>query len=129
MDAVIAVISRNQEYADWVCELLADEGYQTIMWMEETTAYDMICREQPTLVLLDAWLEHPHAGEMVLALMHHAAATRNIPAIICTTDVRFIREKADILRDKRCEILPKPFELDDLLTKIRDLTASQQASK
>ncbi len=119
MSLAIAIVSQNQEYLDLIQELLADEGYQTILWTEGKNAYEMICREQPALVLLDLWLEHPNAGEMILRLLQLAPATRGIPVIACTDDVRFFREQADSLRNKHCDILLKPFDLDDLLMKIR----------
>jgi len=41
-----------------------------------------------------------------------------LPVIVSSADSRLLREKAELLREKGCEILEKPFNLDDLVTKV-----------
>ena len=56
---------------------------------------------------------------MVLELMRLDPETANIPVIICSADTQRIRDKEAYLREKGCDILEKPFLLEDLLAKVR----------
>ncbi len=113
---VIAVVDGAVVFLEMMHEFLTDRDYRTILWTTGKDAFEMIVREQPDLVILDVWLEHPCAGEMVLSLMQIDPTTRNIPVIVCTTDACFPKKAAFL--NKRCDILVKPFDLDDLLAKI-----------
>jgi DNA-binding response OmpR family regulator len=117
----IALVGTNEAYLDVVRDYLAEEGYRIVVGTEVQSAYELICREQPVLVLLDSWLEHPQAGEMLLAMLHLGPATKHIPVIMCTTDVRFFRERAATLRSQRCEVLLLPVALDELQAVINSL--------
>jgi DNA-binding response OmpR family regulator len=118
---VIALVSNNQPYIDVLRDFLADEGYHTVVSTKSQDAYDVICREQPSLILLDMWLEHPQAGKVLLAMLHRAPATKHIPVILCTTDVRFFRERADVLRNQHCDVILLPVALDELLAAMNTL--------
>jgi DNA-binding response OmpR family regulator len=118
---VIAVVDAAPEFLELMHDVLADVGYQTILWSTGKDAFEMILREQPDLVLLDLWLEHPKAGEMVLGLMQADPIVRKISVIITTTCRKFVGEKTPLLGDKRCSILLKPFDLSDLLAKIEEM--------
>lgn len=117
----IAVVSRDQAYLDLICQILAEEGYRTLVWTDGKHAYEMICRDRPALVLLDLWLEHRYAGEMVLAMLQLAPDTRNIPVIAATSDVRLFSLVEERLRDTCCEVWLHPFNPYDLLPKIKQL--------
>lgn len=115
----IAVVNDDTAFLNLMHELLTDEGYETIIWIESEKAYDMIRRVKPDLVILDIRMGHPEAGWALLDLIRLDPDTAGIPVIISSADSRFLREKAELLREKGCEILEKPFNLEDLLTKVR----------
>lgn len=120
----IVVVSSDTAYVTMLGKIFADEGYQTSAYSEAQAAYDMVCQQRPALVLLDAWLEHRHGGEMLLAMLHVNPAIHNIPVILCTTDARFFREHAAALQNKHCVLLRMPFDLNELLTTINNLLSS-----
>ena len=127
--AVIAVVERDLAFLEMLHEVLTDQGYQTILWSRSQDAFELIVRERPDLVILDVWLEHPHAGEMVLGLLQADPATREIPVIVCTTDVRFHEQRAETLRDKPYSILIKPFDLSDLLATIEEMIIAARRTR
>lgn len=124
MAQVIAVVSADAAYRELMREVCTGEGYRTILWSEGQSAHEMILRERPDLVLLDAWIEHPDAGEMVLALLRHTPETRATPVLLCATDHHVLHEKADMLAHARCGVLLKPFDLDEALGKIKTTLAA-----
>jgi DNA-binding response OmpR family regulator len=99
-------------------EFLADEGYAVEIVRGEQDAYERIRQQRPALAILDVRLEHPEAGWEIATLLRLDPDTATLPLIICSADAQFLKAKADQLRAQRCEILEKPFMLDDLLAKV-----------
>ena len=115
---LIAVINDDTAFLRLMDRLLRQEGYRTIAWFEGDSAYEMVHREQPDLVILDLRLDNPETGWMVAELLRLDPTTTHIPIIVCSADAVFLREKEQILREKGCDILEKPFDLQDLLEKV-----------
>ncbi|HEY8291255.1 MAG TPA: response regulator [Thermomicrobiales bacterium] len=116
--SLIAVVNDDTLFLELMHDLLTQEGYRTAIWNEGDTAYAMIKEHRPLLVILDIRMERPDTGWMVLELMRLDPATARIPVIICSADTARIREKEAYLREKGCDVLEKPFLLEDLLAKI-----------
>ncbi|MGI8856601.1 MAG: response regulator [Thermomicrobiales bacterium] len=116
---LIAVVNDDTIFLELMHDLLTEEGYRTAIWKEGDTAYEMIKEHRPILVVLDIRMERPDTGWMVLELMRLDPATAKIPVIICSADTERIRAKEAYLRGKNCDILEKPFLLEDLLDKVR----------
>lgn len=114
----IAVINDDATFLELMQELLEDEGYKVIMWREGDGAHAMVRRERPTLIILDLRLEHPDMGWAVLQALTLDPETVTIPVIVCSADVRFLREKEEWLLQHGCMVQEKPFSLDDILVKI-----------
>jgi len=117
--SLIAVVNDDTLFLELMHDLLTEEGYRTAIWKEGDRAYGMIKEHRPALVILDIRMEHPDTGWMVLELMRLDPATARIPVIICSADAQRIREKEAYLREKGCDVLEKPFLLEDLLGKVR----------
>jgi CheY-like chemotaxis protein len=116
---LIAVVNDDTIFLELMHDLLTSEGYRTAIWNEGDRAYEMIKEHRPLLVVLDIRMERPDTGWMVLELMRLDPETANIPVIICSADTERIRAKEAYLREKGCDILEKPFLLEDLLGKVR----------
>jgi CheY-like chemotaxis protein len=121
---LIAVVNDDTAFLNLMNELLSDEGYRTILWIEGDSAFEMVRREQPALVILDIRMEHPEAGWTVLTLIKLDPATAHIPVLIVSADTRFLRDREERLYEMRCQYLEKPFELQDLLEKVESALPS-----
>jgi DNA-binding response OmpR family regulator len=108
---LIAVVDNDLPFLNLMQELLTEEGFRVILHHEGDTAYALIRKEQPDLVILDIRLEHPEAGWKVLELIRLDPETTHIPVIVCSADSS-LREKAAMLQDQR-------FDLDRLLGTIK----------
>ncbi len=125
--SLIAVINDDTVFLKLMQDLLSDEGYQVVVRIGGTSAYALIKQEMPDLVILDIRVEHPEPGWLTLDLIRFDPATTRIPVLVCSADSRQLREKAARLKDMRCEAIEKPFDLDDLLFRVRGiLNRSQQ---
>jgi CheY-like chemotaxis protein len=116
----IAIVDDDKLFVASMRDLLTDEGYEILTHNSGDAAYKMIRKKQPNLVLLDMRLEHPEGGWMVLDLLRLDPQTANIPVIVCSADARFLRAKAEQLREEGCCVLEKPFAIDTLLSIIDD---------
>ena len=117
-NVTIAVVDDDR----WTLHLLelwlAAASYEVIPWSESTTAYEMIRRQRPDLVLLDLHMEEREAGLRVLTRVRADPTTAHIPVILCTSDQVFLRARADRLATLGCDTLAKPYLPDALEAKI-----------
>ncbi len=100
-------------------DLLTEEGYQTKLILASDKAYEAIRKEKPDLVVLDIVMEERSSGWTVLDLLRLDPETANIPVIVSSTDGNFLKSKEEALLAKHCDILEKPFLLEELLRKVQ----------
>ena len=113
----VAVVNDDTAYLDMLRELLDQEGYDTIIHKEHQIVHDVLRRENPDLAIVDARLEHPENSWSIVQLLRLDPRTVHIPVLVTSTDPR-IHEKAPHLVEQGCDVLEKPFDLDNLLTKV-----------
>jgi CheY-like chemotaxis protein len=111
----IFIANDDQTYVELIKELLTDAGYPNVAWHVGPSAFHRIRDEQPTLVLLDINLINPGRGWNTLDALRLHPKTRHIPVILCSTDMRLLDAKADLLREMNCQSLEKPFDIETLL--------------
>jgi CheY-like chemotaxis protein len=120
----IAVINDDTAYLELMHDLLEEqEGYTITICKEADAAYEFVKQAQPDLVILDVRVGHEENGWMILNLLTLDPATRPIPVIVCSAAVHSLQEHEELLQQYDCEVLPKPFDLDVLLTKVRTALA------
>ena len=121
MATCIAVINDDTTFLHLMHDLLTEEGYDTHLFHEGAADYPAVKEVQPAAIILDIRLEQPAAGWQTLELFKLDPTLTHTPVIICSADLRSLQEHAVHLRSKGCEILAKPFDLDDLLTLLHRL--------
>lgn len=117
---IVAVVNDDTQFLRLMEMVLASAGYDTLVFFEGSTAFDEIRHHLPDLVVLDIRMESPEAGWSILDLMRLDETTANIPVVVCSADHEQLLAKADYLETKRASILRKPFDIDDLLNKVRE---------
>jgi two-component system, OmpR family, response regulator VicR len=116
---LIVVMDDDHAYLRLMERLLTSEGYQVLPAHESSQAHELVRRELPSLVITDLRLQNPDAGMELVELIRLDPETTSIPILVCSADSQFLREKGESLREKRCETLEKPFDLDELLAKVK----------
>ncbi|HEX5165059.1 MAG TPA: response regulator [Thermomicrobiales bacterium] len=116
----IAVVNDDTTFLELMEALLSDEGYQTSLMKVTGEAFERIRAIQPDLVIIDIWMQRADNGWEVLNLIRLDPSTAQIPAIVSSTDVRDLEAKAELLRSLNCDVLPKPFNLQNLLDKVNE---------
>jgi DNA-binding response OmpR family regulator len=119
MPPLIAVANDDTDFLGLMGDLLTDEGYRVSIHRVAKDAYEELKEALPDLIILDIHMEMPEAGWMLLELLTLHPDLSTIPVIVCSADVVALRAKVENLRAHGCDALEKPFDLDDLLEKVR----------
>jgi DNA-binding response OmpR family regulator len=97
--------------------LLEFEGYQVTSTVDGATVLDMT-DELPDLLLLDIWMSGED-GRDICKKFKQVDITKNIPVIMISASPD-IKESA--MAAGADDFLAKPFEMNELLAKIKNLT-------
>jgi CheY-like chemotaxis protein len=122
----IAVVNDDLTFLELVSELLEERGWETVMLHEGNTAFVKIKQEQPSLVILDIRMEQPDTGWRVLNLLMLDPETRAIPVIMCSADWTELDQKREWLNERGVQVLPRPFEVEDLYDSIEKALADER---
>ena len=113
----IVIVDDTPELLELFAALLTDEGYRVIPCQEGAKAHALIAHERPDLVMLDLRMAGVAEWEVLDALKADEA-TADIPVIVCSGAVEELQAAEPRLRALGCDILAKPFDIDDLSTRV-----------
>jgi DNA-binding response OmpR family regulator len=104
--------------------LLQDESYNVTTTNFVPQSFESIAVAKPSLLIIDL-VYGERAGWNLLAQLHEAAATRNIPILLMSTSLHLLDQAKEAhARFGGDRYLTKPFDLDDLLANVRALIGS-----
>jgi CheY-like chemotaxis protein len=128
-DASTKNCSRDDDtgFLELMQQVLADEGYETMIHTVGATAHEFVRTDLSDLVILYVRMDDPQAGWQVLDLMRLDRETVGIPVILCTVDSVQLAAKADHLRKHNAVPLEKPFDLFELSEHVRSLVGAPEA--
>lgn len=120
----VFAINHAPEFLDVVRTLLQDEEYKVTTTNFVPRTFDQIAALEPDLLLIDLATSE-QAGWDLLERLHTEAATRRIPVLVTSTDLRLLdRVQADVQRYGGQQFMAKPMDRDDLLESIRVLVGT-----
>jgi two-component system KDP operon response regulator KdpE len=103
-------------------QVLTEAGFQTIQLPEGAKAYEEIKKRRPDLILLDTWLESREAGWILFQVLRLDRETREIPVLICSSDLEEYEKRAAALEEhSRVAVLNKPFDINELIARVEQL--------
>ncbi|HEY7851209.1 MAG TPA: response regulator [Ktedonobacterales bacterium] len=115
----ILVINDTPEILEAFRDILEDEGYETLLYSYPITKAHEIERLKPDLIILDYIFGRSKAGWQTLQLLKMRRSTAGIPVIVCTAATREVREIEGYLTAHDIQVVPKPFDIDDLLSAVK----------
>jgi DNA-binding response OmpR family regulator len=120
MHPSIAVINDDTDFLNLMSDLLSQEaGCEVHVCKESAKAYQFVKELRPRLVILDIRLDGQEAGWAILECLTLDPATSAIPVIVCSAAINQLRDQQERLETLGIDTLPKPFDLDMLLQKVR----------
>lgn len=121
--AKILILDDDTDLLSIVKSLLKKKGYDVWAFANWQKAWEKIKNNKPNLILLDVFLKGID-GMNVCRKLKSTSSTRNIP-IIMLSSFPNIAESA-IAEFGADEFIAKPFEVNDMLNKIREILSVRQ---
>jgi DNA-binding response OmpR family regulator len=120
--ARIAIINDDTTFLDLMRDLLeTEENFEVLICREWDHAYEFVKREHPDLVIQDIRIGGEEHGWTILNLLTLDPDTRPIPIIVCSAAIQSLHEHQEMLSKFGIRALPKPFDLDTLLSTIEGM--------
>ena len=105
----VLVVEDDPAVLDLLDNALTDEGYRVRRAEDGVAALESVQRERPDLVIADVYMPRLDGGQLVRRLRE-----TGIPAILLSGDQNWARTAGVVF-------VPKPFDLDHLLTVVARL--------
>jgi DNA-binding NtrC family response regulator len=117
----ILVIDDSESYLNFMCVLLSEE-FQVTTVTTLPEAEQCLATSPPDLVITDVLLPglEPFA---VLDTLDKQSNTCKIPVLVCTGAVLQVEGASERLQRPHLKVLFKPFDIDALITCVKELTA------
>ncbi|HEX6818555.1 MAG TPA: response regulator [Ktedonobacterales bacterium] len=115
----VLVVNDTQEILDIFRDILQDEGYEVVLYSYTIEEMAEVERIAPDLIILDYVFGYEKAGWQMLQKLKMTRATENTPIIVCTAATREVRDIQGYLQAHGIRLLPKPFDIDELLITVK----------
>lgn len=123
----VLIIEDEPDILDLLGDLLTLEGYDVHGFRRIPHGLDAIRRLAPDAIVLD--LRLPGLGGVeLLRLLAADAVLRRTPVVICTGAGDLTRAYGAEFDSLGCEVVRKPFELEDLIGSVRRAVQSSRSS-
>jgi len=125
MSRRIAVIDDEPVFLAMLHDILGEEGYEPHAFSDGMAAYEQVRACAPHALVVDIPSERPAVGGVGWALRRFGRdpALHAIPIVVCSAAVDVLKEHAAALDGAGYAILPKPFDLGDLLALLNHMTS------
>ncbi len=124
---LILVVDDTPAVLDVVREALEDEGYRVKTCLQSVDALGIAREEPPDVVMLDIVMPEMSGWE-VLNRLRAEPALAQTPVIVCTAYVSEALGRLAELRgpagDAHVGLLPKPFDVDELVEVVDSVTSA-----
>lgn len=128
MAARILVVNDTQEILELFRMLLEEEGYEVVLAGFPIQQISDIEKIHPDLIILDLVFGDQKSGWQMLQMLRMQRSTASIPIIICTAALDLVREQEGYLVSQGVHVIFKPFDIDHLITKVKQLLESHEHS-
>src|SRR5579885_3906718 len=98
-----------------------EEGHEVILSGFPFEQISDVEKIKPDLIILDFIFGDQKSGWQMLQMLKMPRSTENIPVIVCTAALDAVREQEGYLVSKGVHVVYKPFDIDQLISKDRQL--------
>jgi CheY-like chemotaxis protein len=123
------IVDDTPALVDVIRRCLEDEGYHVRNCLESRHAVAMAQEDRPDVIMLDVVMPEVSGWE-VLAQLREDPAFLRTPVIVCTAYVSEAMGRLAELKgpDQHLGLLPKPFELEELIEVVASVTHAALSS-
>ncbi len=113
----VLVVDDEPDIVDFLTTVLADEGYRIEIARDGLEALSKMHEVQPSLVILDLMMPRMSGFEVLDTL--RAAGNKRRPSVIVLSAKATHQDILTALEKGADDFIPKPFDLEDLLLRVR----------
>jgi CheY-like chemotaxis protein len=126
----ILIVDDTPALLDLMRECLEAEGYRVQTCLESRHAVSLASADPPDVIMLDVVMPEVSGWE-VLAQLRQDPRFQRTPVIVCTAYVAEALGRLAELKgpDQHLGLLPKPFDVDELIEVVGSVTAAGLASQ
>jgi DNA-binding response OmpR family regulator len=119
----VAVIDDDLRFIRLIERVLRCEGIdvQPVTTLDIDEAIHVVEESQSRAALVDVFMYGDPMGFSIVERLRAGEATRGLPIVVTTGDRREVGRHVDFLQHNECSVLLKPFDINDLVTSIKDL--------
>ena len=125
----ILVVNDTQEILALFRDILESEGFEVHLYSFAIDDLAIIKEVRPDLVILDLIIGNEDHGWQLLQKMKLDRETATIPVIVCSAAIRLLQELQGRLTEKHVGVVPKPFDIDDLLRAIDEAWSARSSPR
>lgn len=118
--SLIVVVNDDPQLLRLLEIVLTDAGYDALSIQKQSTAFPEILEAKPDLIILDLHMDTDDAGWMILDLLRLDVSTVDVPVIVSSAALDELTAKAEHLAKRDAQVLRKPFDIDELVSLVRD---------
>ncbi len=116
----ILEINDTQEILQLFGEILTGEGYEVTLQPYGQEEVDDVRKLMPDLIICDfPPLDREQHGWQFIQKLKMTRDLATIPLVVCTTNLKAIEQNQGWLVSKGALIIPKPFDVDELLDAVK----------
>jgi CheY-like chemotaxis protein len=104
--------------------LLTEEGYQVTLTHDGAEALEALKREGGWVILLDLMMPKIDGYEVLRQLQRDSALLDGNKVIVMSANWRLASDRLNSLSQVVADVLPKPFELQHVLTLVKRLSSA-----
>lgn len=123
----VLIVDDDAVIVQMMTQILQEEDLTVVTALEPLRVYDAAKRERPDVILLDIMMPYLDGWDE-LQLLHVDPDTSDIPVIFVTAKHGEFDAMTAERRREFFDYLYKPFEIDDLVAKVRAALASRRAA-
>ncbi len=124
MRNVVLVVDDDEDFLELLTAVLGPNGYKIVPCPDPAEAHTLARQWRPAVILLDLVMPY-YTGWQVIEQVEADPGTHDIPIVVCTAALSSLTHRYRELRLMGCEVLLKPFELEDLLSMLARVTAQR----
>lgn len=124
----ILIVDDSVEYLNFMQLLLGAEGFRAEIAASTTALRERLADGTPDLIISDVRLPGDVAFA-VLDVLEATEATRHIPVLLCTGAIQEVEQQAERLHRAGLDVLFKPFDIEELLTRVARLCSRDGVSR
>jgi CheY-like chemotaxis protein len=123
---VVLVVDDDPDFLDLMDAVLSPEGYAVLPCLDAGAAYSKAKQYSPAVVIVDLLMPGV-SGWQLIEQLKGDPQTAGVHIIVCTGAAPEAMLHQAALRQLGCDVLLKPFELDDLLAMLEKAIAKRRA--